>query len=95
MMIKALLVLIMFALSGCAAPLVLTGLSVGSIATQETTGKSITDHVVSTVATQDCKMSRMLRDESVCQEETQPVKLKITTTGVTPSSVEEIQAKYK
>jgi len=85
----------MFTLSGCAAPMVLTGIGVGSVATQETTGKGITDHVVSTVVNQDCRMSRMLRDESVCQEETQPVKLKITTTSVTPSSVEEIQAKYK
>ena len=92
---KILAVSFLLLLSGCATPLLLTGLSVGSVATQETTGKSITDHVVSTVTSQDCRMSRMVKKETVCQDEIPEFKLKITTTGVAPSTIEEIQAKYK
>ena len=83
-------------LSGCAvAPLVVTGVSVASVAVNETTGKSITDHTVSAVNSgKDCKVSRILADQNVCQDPN-IVKLQITTTGVNPSSVEEIQAKYR
>ena len=83
-------------LSGCvAAPVVLTGLGVGSVAVSETTGKSITDHTVSVVnGGKDCRVGRMFKDQAVCQDE-YVAKLKITTTGVNPSTVEEIQAKYK
>jgi hypothetical protein len=83
-------------LSGCvAAPLVLTGVSVGSVAVSETTGKSITDHTVSAVnGGKDCRVGRMFKDQAVCQDE-YVAKLKITTTGVEPSSVKEIESKYK
>ena len=83
-------------LSGCvAAPVVLTGVGIGSVAVSETTGKSITDHTVSAVnGGKDCRVGRMLKDQAVCQDE-YAVKLKITTTGVKSSTVEEIQAKYK
>ena len=83
-------------LSGCvAAPLVLTGVSVGSVAVSETTGKSITDHTVSAVnGGKDCRVGRMFKDQAVCQDE-YIAKLKITTTGVKPSSIEEIESKYK
>lgn len=93
---KILLVSFLFLLSGCvAAPLVLTGVGVGSVAVSETTGKSITDHTVSAVSGgRDCKVSRMFKDQAVCQDE-QAVKLKVTTTGIAPSSIEKIQAKYK
>ena len=67
----------------------------GSVAVSETTGKSITDHTVSAVnGGKDCRVGRMFKDESVCQDE-YLVKLKITTTGVVSSTVEEIQARYK
>jgi hypothetical protein len=83
-------------LSGCvAAPLVLTGVSVGSVAVSETTGKSITDHTVSAVNNgKDCRVGRMFKDQAVCQDE-HVAKLKITTTGVKPSTIEEIESKYK
>jgi hypothetical protein len=81
-------------LSGCAAPLLLTGLGVGSVAVTETTGKTITDNTVSAVSGQDCRVSRMFKNQSVCQDN-DVVKLKITTTGITPSSVEEIQSRYR
>ena len=93
---KILLVSFLFLLSGCvAAPLVLTGVSVGSVAVSETTGKSITDHTVSAVnGGRDCRVGRMFKDQAVCQDE-YATQLKITTTSVTPSTVEEIESKYK
>ena len=94
-MYKILAVSFLLLLSGCAAPLLLTGVGVGSVATQETTGKSITDHVFSTVTSQDCRMTRMLRDEVICQDKQTEFKFTVTTTGVKPSTVEEIESKYK
>ena len=67
----------------------------GSVAVSETTGKTISDHTISAVNSgKDCRISRMFKDEAVCQDD-YAVKLKVTTTGITPSTVEEIQAKYK
>ena len=93
---KILVVSFLFLLSGCvAAPLVITGVSMSSVAVSETTGKSITDHTVSAVnGGKDCRVGRIFKDEAVCQDE-YAVKLKITTTGVRPSTVEEIESKYK
>jgi len=83
-------------LSGCvAAPLMLTGISVGSVAVSETTGKSVTDHTVSAVnGGKDCRVGRMFKDQAVCQDE-YVAKLNVTTTGVKPSTIEEIESKYK
>jgi hypothetical protein len=91
---KILTVLAVVSLSGCTAPLLLTGLGVGSVAVNETTGKTTTDHVVSAVNGQDCRVSRMGR-EDVCQDEQPEFKFKVVTTNVTPSSVEEIESKYR
>jgi hypothetical protein len=83
-------------LPGCvAAPLVLTGVSVGSVAVSETTGKSVTDHTVSAVnGGKDCRVARMFKDQAVCQDE-YVAKLNVTTTGVKSSTIEEIESKYK
>jgi len=93
---KILLVSFLFLLSGCvAAPLALTGLGVGSVAVNETTGKTATDHVVSAVnGGRDCRVSRMGK-EDVCQDEYPQFKFKVVTTSVVPSSIEEIESKYK
>ena len=78
-----------------AAPLVLTGVSVSSVAVSETTGKSITDHTVSAVSGgKDCRVGRMFKDQAVCQDE-YATKLTIITTGVKPSTIQEIEPKYK
>lgn len=84
------------ALSGCAAaPLVVTGIGIGSVAVTETTGRTATDHVISAAnGGQDCRVGRMLKQEDVCQPDG-TVKLQVTTTGVTPSTVEEIQKQYR
>jgi hypothetical protein len=59
--------LLVFLLQGCAAGLLAA--SVGSVAVTETTGKSVTDHAVSTAKNKDCRLSRWLKNEQVCQTE--------------------------
>jgi hypothetical protein len=93
--VRILTVLSVVLLSGCAAPLVLTGVGIGSVAVSETTGKSITDHTVSAVNNgKDCRVGRIFKDQAVCQDE-YVAKLNVTTTGVKPSTIEEIESKYK
>ena len=86
---------LLLTLSGCAAPILLTGLGVGSVAVTETTGKTITDNTVSAVSGQDCRVSRVFKSQTVCQDEIPQSKFQVVTTKVTPSSVEEIESKYK
>jgi len=93
-MLKILAVSFLFLLSGCAAPLLLTGLGVSSVAVNETTGKTIADQTVSAVSGQDCRVSRAFKDQTVCQEDYTD-KLKITTTNVKPSSIAELEARYR
>jgi uncharacterized protein YceK len=81
-------------LSGCATPLLLTGVGIGSLAVSETTGKSVTDHAVSTVNNQDCRVGRAFRNQEMCQPKG-TTKLQVVNTGVTPSTVEEIQSRYR
>jgi hypothetical protein len=88
------ILLVSFLLSGCAAPVILTGLGIGSVAVNETTGKTLTDHTVSAISGRDCRVSR-LGKEDVCQDEVSQFKFKVTTTSVTPSTVEEIESKYR
>jgi hypothetical protein len=95
MIVKALAVLAIALLSGCAtAPLLLTGLSVGSVAVNEATGKSLSDHTVSAATGQDCRIGRIFRDQSMCQDLTL-TNIQITTTGVVPSSIADIEARYQ
>lgn len=64
---KSSILLLVLMLQGCAVGLLAAG--VGSVAVTETTGKTITDHAVSTVNDKDCKVSRIFKDEKVCQDE--------------------------
>ena len=89
------MVLTVISLQGCAVPVVVSlGMGAASVAVNETTGKTTTDHIVSAVNGKDCRVSRMGK-EDVCQDEYPQFKFKVTTTSVTPSSVEEIQSKYR
>jgi hypothetical protein len=82
-------------LSGCVtAPLVLTGIGIGSVAVSETTGKTITDHTVSTVSGQDCRVGRAFKNQDICQDPTL-AQLQVTNTGVQPSSIEDIESRYR
>lgn len=90
---KFLAILPIIFLPGCAVPaLVMTGVGATSVAVNETTGKTATDHVVSAVNGRDCRLSRMGK-EDVCQEE-RPA-FQVVTTKTKPSSIEDIESKYK
>jgi len=92
---KILLVSFLFLLSGCVtAPLVLTGLGVSSVVVNETTGKGIADHAVSHMKNQDCRIARTMQDQSICQDPAL-TKIQITTTGTRPSTVTEIESRYR
>jgi len=92
---KFLAILSIVFLSGCAVPVVVSmGIGAASVAVNETTGKTVTDHTVSAVNGKDCRVSRMGK-EDICQDEYPQFKFKVVTTNVVPSSIEEIQAKYK
>jgi starvation-inducible outer membrane lipoprotein len=93
-MLKILSVSFFFLLSGCvAAPLVITGVGVASVAVNETTGKTITDQTVSAINGQDCRVVRAFKDQDVCQPTV--TASPVTTTGVKPSSVAELEARYR
>ena len=86
-------VLTVILLTGCAMPIMASiGLGVGSVAVNETTGRTTTDHVVSAVNGRDCRVSRMGR-EDVCQD-TVP-ESRVVTTRTKPSSVTELEARYR
>jgi hypothetical protein len=91
---KCLAILSIVSLSGCAVPVMVSmGAGVASVAVNETTGKTVTDHTVSSINGQDCRVSRIGK-EDICQDKIAQFKFKVITTNVTPSSVEEIQARY-
>jgi hypothetical protein len=93
--VKILTVLTVISLSGCAIPVAVSiATGAASVAVNETTGKTTTDHVVSAVNGRDCRVSRMGK-EDICQDEVPKFQLQVTTTSVTPSSVEEIESKYR
>jgi hypothetical protein len=92
---KILCALLASCLCGCATPLMLTGFSVGSVAVSEATGKSVTDHAVSAVNNKDCKVIRALQNQEMCQTPTATQKLQVVNTGVVPSTIQEIEAKYR
>jgi hypothetical protein len=86
---------LLLSLSGCvAAPLVITGVGATSVAVNETTGRTITDQTVSAINGQDCRVSRAFQDQAVCQDSTLN-QTQITNTNTKPSTVEEIQARYR
>ena len=92
---KFLAILLTVFLSGCAVPVMVSmGVGAASIVVNETTGKTVTDHTVSAVNGKDCRVSRVGK-EDICQDPVPKIQFKVTTTGVKPSTIEEIQAKYK
>ena len=95
MTVRILTVLTVSLLSGCAVPAVISMITgATSVAVNETTGKTLTDHTVSAVNRQDCRVSRMGK-EDICQDEIPKFQFQVTTTTVTPSSVADIESKYR
>ena len=91
---KLIFLVVPILISGCvAAPLVITGVGAASVVTNEATGRTITDHTVSSVSGQDCKIFRAFKDQAVCQPNIP--ESKVITTGVTPSSIADIEARYR
>jgi hypothetical protein len=64
---KYLVILAVLLLQGCAGAMLVAG--VAGMATVEVTGKSASDHVISAVNGQDCKMSRKMQGKDVCQDQ--------------------------
>jgi hypothetical protein len=57
-------------LHGCAVPvLVGVGVSAVSVGVNEATGKTVSDHVVSTINQKDCRVSRAVDGKDMCQDE--------------------------
>lgn len=67
---KLLLLIPVALLQGCAGAMLVAG--VAGMATVEVTGKSASDHVISAVNGQDCKMSRKMQGKDVCQDQPDP-----------------------
>ena len=67
-----------------------------SVAVNEATGKTVTDHTVSTANGKDCRVSRAFNNQEVCKDET-PISTgtTVTTTGVVSTSVAELEARYR
>ena len=92
---KFLAILPIVVLQGCAIPVVVSMITgATSVAVNETTGKTVTDHTVSAIQGQDCKVSRIGK-EDICKDPAPQFQFKVTTTNVTPSSIEDIEARYK
>ena len=92
---KFLAILPIVFLSGCAVPVMVSMVTgAASVAVNETTGKTVTDHTVSAVNGQDCRVSRIGK-EDICQDVIPKFQFNVVTTSVVPSSIEEIEAKYK
>ena len=64
---KLLLLIPVVVLQGCAGAMLVAG--VAGMATVEVTGKSASDHVISAVNGQDCKMSRKMQGRDMCQDQ--------------------------
>ena len=84
-------------LSGCAAPVML-GAGIASVAVNETTGKSIGDHAVSTVEDQDCRLFRWFKGEKICQLKPNAVVVTVSVPSqpviVTKGSVKDMEAAF-
>jgi hypothetical protein len=93
--VRILTVLTVGLLSGCAVPIMVSMVTgATSVAVNETTGKTVTDHTISAVNGQDCRISRAGK-EDICQDEVPKFQFRVIATTVTPSSVEEIESRYK
>ena len=95
--VRILTVLTVISLSGCAVPVMVSmGVGAASVAVNEATGKTVTDHTVSSVSGQDCRISRVFNNQEVCKDETSiSPGTTVTTTGVVPSSIAELEARYR
>ena len=89
MLVNKLLLLIPIAmLQGCAGAMLVAG--VAGMATVEVTGKSASDHVISAVNGQDCKMSRKMQGQEMCKDEEPKGTVTVTTVPTKNPSVDAV-----
>jgi hypothetical protein len=84
------LLLLILLLPGCAVPMFIAG--VASVGVNESTGKTVSDHVVSGINGKDCRIARSFDGQDMCQEE---VKLQVTKSQYRPSTTADIEARYR
>ena len=89
---KLLLLLVVLLLPGCAIPMFIAG--VASVGVNESTGRTVTDHVVSGATGQDCRVLRTFEGRDICQDSVVVPQLQVTESQYQASSTAEIQARY-
>jgi hypothetical protein len=74
--------------------MLINSLGIASITVQETTGKGIVDHTASAATQKDCRLPRAFNNQPVCQTLASN-KVQITTGSIKPSTVSEIELRYR
>lgn len=87
-----LLIPVVLLLPGCAIPMFIAG--VASVGVNESTGRTVTDHVVSGASGRDCRVSRSFEGRDICQDSVVVPQLQVTESKFPASSTAEIQARY-
>ena len=89
---KYLAILIVLLLQGCAVPMFIAG--VASVGVNESTGRTVSDHVVSGATGRDCRIARSFEGQDICQDTTVAPTLSVTESKYQSSSTAEITARY-
>jgi hypothetical protein len=89
---KLLLLLVVLLLPGCAIPMFIAG--VASVGVNESTGRTVSDHVASGATGRDCRIARTFEGRDICQDVVITPQLQVTESQYQASSTAEIQARY-
>ena len=89
---KTFLLLTALLLNGCAVPMFIAG--VASVGVNESTGRTVSDHVVSGATGRDCRIARSFEGLDICQDTTVAPTLSVTESKYQSSSTAEITARY-
>jgi len=89
---KTFLLLTALLLNGCAVPMFIAG--VASVGVNESTGRTVSDHVVSGATGRDCRIARSFEGQDICQDTTVAPTLSVTESKYQSSSTAEITARY-
>ena len=89
---KYLLALSVLFLPGCSVPMFVAGAA--SVGVNESTGRTVSDHVVSGATGRDCKIARSFEGQDICQDNAVTPALSVTESRYQSSSTAEITARY-
>ena len=89
---KLLLLIPVALLQGCAVPMFIAG--VASVGVNESTGRTVSDHVASGATGRDCRIARTFEGRAICQDSVVVPQLQVTESQYQASSTAEIQARY-